>query len=308
MPTSRMLALSGAAGTVLLATVLAACGAMPSSVGNQSSSQQPSAPATSATQPSSPTSTSTPTQPDPVKLTANVKDGATGVGVDTLVKVAADGGTVTKVKLTYTDNDRAGKKHNGSVAGKLSKNKSTWTAASRLDPAAAYKLTMSGKNSVKAKTTTTTKFKTQSLSLSQQTFPTLYPLKGMEVGIGMPIVVNFDVPVKNKQEIEKNLHVTSSPAQAGSWRWFSDTEVRFRPKNYWKPGTKVTAYANVNGVNAGGGIYGQSSAKTSFKVGRSMKIRINLASDVGQGLPQRQGGPDDLRQRREAGLADAAAA
>ena len=103
---------------------------------------------------------------------------------------------------------------------------------------------MSGKNSVKAKTTTTTTFKTRSLSLSQQTFPTMYPLKGMEVGIGMPIVVNFDVPVKNKQEIEKNLHVTSSPAQAGSWRWFSDTEVRFRPKNYWKPGTKVTAYAN----------------------------------------------------------------
>jgi lipoprotein-anchoring transpeptidase ErfK/SrfK len=274
-----MLALSGAAGTVLLATVLAACGATPSSVGSQSSSQ-PSGPATSATQPSSPTSTSTPTQPDPVKLTANVKNGATGVGVDTLVKVAADGGKVTKVKLTYTDKDREGRKHKGSVAGKLSKNKKTWTAASRLDPAAAYKLTMSGKNSVNAKTTTTTKFRTRTLTLSQQTFPTLYPLKGMEVGIGMPIVLNFDVPIKNKHEIEKNLHVTSSPAQAGSWRWFSDTEVRFRPKNYWKPGTKVTAYANVNGVNAGGGIYGQSSAKTSFKVGRSMKIRINLASDV----------------------------
>jgi len=279
MPTSRMLALSGAAGTVLLATVLAACGATPSSVGSQSSSQ-PSGPATSATQPSSPTSTSTPTQPDPVKLTANVKNGATGVGVDTLVKVAADGGKLTKVTLTYTDKDREGRKHKGSVAGKLSKNKATWTAASRLDPAAAYKVTMSGKNSVNAKTTTTTKFKTRSLSLAQQTFPTLYPLKGMEVGIGMPIVLNFDVPIKNKHEIEKNLHVTSSPAQAGSWRWFSDTEVRFRPKNYWKPGTKVAVYANVNGVNAGGGIYGQSSAKTSFKVGRSMKIRINLASDV----------------------------
>jgi lipoprotein-anchoring transpeptidase ErfK/SrfK len=275
-----MLALSGAAGTVLLATVLAACGATPSSVGNQPSSQQPNGPATSATQPSSPTSTSTPTQPDPVNLTANVKNGATGVGVDTLVKVAADGGTLTKVKLTYTDKDREGRKHKGSVAGKLSKNKKAWTAAGRLEPAAAYELTMSGKNSVKAKTTTITKFKTRSLSLSQQTFPTMYPLKGMEVGIGMPVVLNFDVPIRNKQEIEKSLHVTSSPSQAGSWRWFSDTEVRFRPKNYWKPGTKVTAYADVNGVNAGGGIYGQSSTKTSFTVGRSMKIRINLASDV----------------------------
>src|SRR4051812_16245968 len=127
MPTSRMLALSGAAGTVLLATVLAACGATPSGVSNQSSSQQPGGPATSATQPSAPTSTSTPNQPDPVKLTANVMDGATGVGVDTLVKVTADGGKLTKVKLTYTDKDRDGSKHKGSVAGKLSKNKKTWT-------------------------------------------------------------------------------------------------------------------------------------------------------------------------------------
>jgi lipoprotein-anchoring transpeptidase ErfK/SrfK len=276
-----MLALSGAAGTVLLATVLAGCGVTPNSVGNQSSSQQPGGPASSASQPSpSPTSTPTPAQRDSVKLTANVKNGATGVGVDTLVKVAAADGTLTKVKLTYTDKDRDGRKHKGSVAGKLSKNKKTWTAAGRLDPAAAYKLTMSGKNEVNAKTTTVTKFKTRSLSLSQQTFPTMYPLKGMEVGIGMPVVLSFDVPVKNKHEFEKNLHVTSSPDQVGSWRWFSDTEVRFRPKEYWKPGTKVTAWANVNGVNAGNGIYGQSSAKTSFEVGRSMKIRINLASDV----------------------------
>ena len=79
-------------------------------------------------------------------------------------------------------------------------------------------------------------------ALQQQTFPTLYPLKGSKVGVGMPVVLTFDVPVKNSKEFEKNLHVTSSPKQAGSWRWFSDTEVRFRPKNYWKPGTKVTAY------------------------------------------------------------------
>ena len=116
--------------------------------------------------------------------------------------------------------------------------------------------------------------------MAEQTYPTLYPLKGMKVGIGMPVVLTFDVPVKNKREFEKNLQVTSSPAQPGTWRWFSDTQVRYRPKNYWKPGTKVTVNANLNGVNAGNGIYGQNSTKTSFTVGRSFKIRINLASDV----------------------------
>src|SRR4030095_7176509 len=77
-----------------------------------------------------------------------------------------------------------------------------------------------------------------------------------------------------------NLQITTTPTQAGTWRWFSDTEVRYRPENYWKPGTKVTVKANVNGVKAGNGVYGQSSAKTSFTVGRSFKIRVNLASDV----------------------------
>ena len=36
----------------------------------------------------------------------------------------------------------------------------------------------------------------------------------------------------------------------------------------------------MNGVNAGNGIYGQNSAKTIFTVGRSMIIKVNLASDV----------------------------
>jgi lipoprotein-anchoring transpeptidase ErfK/SrfK len=116
--------------------------------------------------------------------------------------------------------------------------------------------------------------------LAEQTYPTLYPLKGSQVGVGMPVIVTFDVPVKNRREFEKNLHVTSSPAQEGSWHWYHSREVRFRPKNYWKPGTKVTVAANINGLNAGGGIYGQLSKKTHFTVGRSMITKINLSTDV----------------------------
>jgi lipoprotein-anchoring transpeptidase ErfK/SrfK len=94
------------------------------------------------------------------------------------------------------------------------------------------------------------------------------------------VVLTFDVPVKNKKEFEKNLLVTTSPAQPGTWRWFSDTQVRYRPKKYWKPGTKVSVHADINGVNAGNGVYGQNSVKTAFTVGRSFKIRVNLRSDV----------------------------
>jgi lipoprotein-anchoring transpeptidase ErfK/SrfK len=116
--------------------------------------------------------------------------------------------------------------------------------------------------------------------LDEQTWPTLYPKPGSKVGIGMPVVLLFDVPVKDKKEFQRNLQVISSPAQKGTWRWFSDTQVRFRPAKYWKPGTKVTVRANLNGIKAGGGVYGQKSEATSFKVGRSLVTKVNLDTDV----------------------------
>jgi lipoprotein-anchoring transpeptidase ErfK/SrfK len=275
--TSRKYALPAAVGTLLLATVLAACTG-PVAQTSGPTSQNPTTQASAPT----PSGTASPSTPKPaaVSFKSNVKNGSHKVGVDTLVKVSASAGTVSKVKLSYTGKNSKGKAKKGTVHGALSKDHKSWTASERLEPATSYKLAMAGKNAASQATSSTSTFKTKNLSLSKQTFPSLYPLKGSTVGVGMPVVLNFDVAVKNKKSIEKNLHVTSSPAQAGSWRWFSDTQVRYRPAKYWKPGTKVSVHADVNGVKAGNGIYGQSSAKTSFKVGRSMIIKINLASDV----------------------------
>lgn len=271
----RLASLSGIAGSVLLATVLSACTALGSQPDGATSPLPSGAPSTSS---SAPSASSTP-EPDPVTFKANVADGAAKVKVDTRVKVSASAGTVSKVKLTYKGVDGKGAKVDGSVKGSLSKDRATWTADGLLEPSATYTLAMTGVNKVKQQQKTTTTFKTQKLTLAEQTFPSLYPLPDSKVGVGMPLVVNFDVPVKDKAAFEKNLHVTSSPAQKGSWNWLSDREVHFRPKSYWKPGTKVTLDADLNGVDAGNGIYGQQSASTSFTVGREMITRVNLNSD-----------------------------
>jgi lipoprotein-anchoring transpeptidase ErfK/SrfK len=265
--------LSGAAGAVVLASILAACGGTqtnPSSAG----SQQPATPSSTATP------SPTPPPPEPVKLSPNVKNGASKVKVDKLVSVAASAGTVTKVKLTYSNKDRRGHTQHGTVSGKINKGHTQWLANGRLEPAATYKLTSIGKNTVNQTTTVTTTFHTENLTLAKQTYPQIYPLKGSYVGVGMPVVLTFDVPVKNKREFEKNLHIKSSPAQVGSWHWYSSSEVRYRPKKYWKPGTKVSVSADLNAVNAGGGVYGQNSTSTHFTVGRSMITKINLSSHV----------------------------
>jgi lipoprotein-anchoring transpeptidase ErfK/SrfK len=263
-----------AAGAVLLATTLAACGGAPTAPTAGTGSQPPGAPA-----PTEPAPTSTPT-PDPVIFKPSVKNGATGVKVDTLISISASAGTLTKVKLSYTNKDNRGRTQRGTVSGTMSKDRTKWTANERLDPATAYKLISAGKNTVNQAKTVATSFRTQNLTLAQQTYPQIYPLKGSHVGVGMPVVLTFDVPVRNKKAFEENLHVKSSPAQAGTWHWYSSKEVRYRPKKYWKPGTKVTVTANLNGVNAGHGIYGQNSTKTNFTVGRSFITKINLSSDV----------------------------
>ena len=272
MPTRRIRKLCAAAGAVLLATALVACGGSPADPA-AISSQQPDSPA--SIEPSLPVS-----KPDPVTFKSNVKNGASNVKINTLVTVKSDWGTLTKVKLSYTNTDRQGRKQQGTVGGKISKDRTSWTASDRLEPGAAYKLTSLGRNWVNQPKTNISTFRTQKLTLDEQTYPTIYPLKGSHVGIGMPVVLTFDVPVKNKREFEKNLHVKSSPAQVGTWHWYSSKEVRYRPKNFWKPGTKVSVTADINGLYAGNGIYGQNSARTNFTVGRSQITKINLSSHV----------------------------
>jgi lipoprotein-anchoring transpeptidase ErfK/SrfK len=272
---SRASALAGVTLAAVVTTLLSACGSGPTPEPADAASQQASGSASA-----SPSASRSPAPPPvkPVSLASNVEDGATGVKVDTLVWVKSAAGTISKVTLTYHGQDRWGRPVKGHVKGALSKDRTRWTASERLEPNSSYTLGMAGKNSASALVKRSRSFRTQNLTLAQQTFPTIYPLPRSRVGIGMPVILTFDVPVKNRKEFEKNLHVTASPAQAGSWRWFSSREAHYRPKSYWKPGTKVSVRASINGVNAGGGIYGQQSASTSFTVGRSLITKIDLSA------------------------------
>ncbi|HEU5485613.1 MAG TPA: Ig-like domain-containing protein [Microlunatus sp.] len=271
------------AAALLAAVTLAAagCGTIPEAGGATApgSSTRSTPPTGSSQQPqeSAPevTASSTPT-PDPVRFTPNVKNGAKNVKVSTVVAVKAANGTVGSVELSYKGVDAKGRAIKGEVDGALAGNKTGWTAGTRLEPGSTYTLTVSGRNPQGEARTTRSTFKTQALSLQQQTFAQLQPLEGSNVGVGMPVILTFDVAVKNRREFEKHLTVTSSPKQPGTWSWFSDKEVHFRPQHYWKPGTKVSVSADLNSLDAGNGVYGQNSTSTSFTIGRSLVTKINL--------------------------------
>ena len=213
----------------------------------------------------------TPTGPAPVQLTTSITDGAT-VPVDTLLTVTAKLGSITDVSMTFSD-PKAGQQ---TVQGTLAPDSSTWTAGSLLEPGLKYQVVVTGQNLAGAQSTATTTFSAQNLSLKQQIFPTI--LSGGTVGVAMPVVVKFDVPVTDRAAFQKHMTVTSNPAQEGSWGWQSSTEVHWRPKELWQAGTQVSIVIDINSVPAGNGTYGQKSVSGGMTIARSVVLNANLAS------------------------------
>jgi len=190
----------------------------------------------------------------------NVERNAADVPVDTELTVTATDGTLQSVAVS-------GSGDVGTLDGELAGDGSGWKAGDLLEPGTTYTVRSSLEDADGETVTRRQKFTTQALSLDEQTYPSVAPLPGETVGVGMPVIVTFDLPVTDKAAFEKRMHVTTSPQQIGSWRWISDTEAHYRPKTYWQAGTTVDVDVDVNGVDAGGGIYGQESRDVSFDVG-----------------------------------------
>ncbi|HEU5035925.1 MAG TPA: Ig-like domain-containing protein [Nocardioides sp.] len=203
----------------------------------------------------------------PLKLSTSIKKGAQDVPVDRAVTVSAEGGTIDSVKVASAA---------GALEGELSSDQTRWTATDRLEPGASYTITTTAEQSDGSQVTRRTRFSTQALTLDQQTYPSVAPLGGETVGVGMPVIVTFDVPVTDRASFEKHMTVSSEPAQPGSWHWISSTEAHWRPKSYWKAGTDVHVDVDVNSVPAGNGIYGQESRAVDFHVGDAHIYRVNM--------------------------------
>jgi lipoprotein-anchoring transpeptidase ErfK/SrfK len=197
---------------------------------------------------------------------SNVEKGAVDVPVDTRLTLESDGGTLRKVTVSSAS---------GPVPGKLSGDKVTWVAGTLLEPGTDYDVTTVARRSDGAAKTLRSSFRTVDLTLDQQTYPSVAPLNGETVGVGMPVIVSFDVAVTDRASIEKHLHVSSTPKQPGAWHWISDNEVHWRPKSYWRAGTDVSVDVDINSVPAGAGIFGQEDRHVEFHVGSANIYKVN---------------------------------
>lgn len=211
---------------------------------------------------------------DAAPAKVSVANGSSGVTPDTPVVLTAPAGeTIGSVTLA----DAAAH----AIPGTYSADRKTWTSAANLRVADTYQLNAE-----------TSKPSVNGVGLQHETFSTaneennikfddMYPVDGSTVGVGQPVVLEFEhpIPQADRAGVERALAVYSTPQQSGSWGWLSSQRVDYRPQNYWRPGTKVHVAMNLSGVQVGDGLFGAEDHSLDFTVGRDQETLVNLSND-----------------------------
>ena len=91
--------------------------------------------------------------------------------------------------------------------------------------------------------------------------PSFNPVNGSMVGVGKPIIINFQRPIVDRPMAEQAIHISSNPPVPGKFYWMSNTQVRWRPLDLWPKDTTVLIDA--------------SGAKSTFRTGESLVATID---------------------------------
>jgi lipoprotein-anchoring transpeptidase ErfK/SrfK len=232
----------------------------------------------------------------PAQVSLAVLDGSADVSPLTPLEIAVTDGELADVEVLDGD----GTEVPGAVADSPDQaGTAVWAPETPLAYGTSYTLTASATNADDDESSVSSTFTT--VSPATLSTPSIGPLDGTTVGVGMPIRVYFDDPVADKAAVESHLVVTSSTPTDGVWSWLSDSEVHFRPSRYWPANTEVTLDADLYGVNFGEGVWGEKNRSVSFTVGAAHvsvadaathTLEVYDGDQLVQNFPMSAGGPD----------------
>jgi lipoprotein-anchoring transpeptidase ErfK/SrfK len=183
------------------------------------------------------------------------------------VSVVAKGGTLTAVEVV----DAKGR----TVDGTLDESRTRWTAAAPLNVAQHYRVTAKAVDPAGAPLERTAFFSTFKPKGTLKT--SISPLSGSTMGVGMPIIVRFNKAVSDRAAVERGLVVTSRKPAEGAWSWISDTEVHYRPRDYWPANDKISIDVRLRGVQAGRKLWSLENRTIKFKTPAAMVSTVDVA-------------------------------
>ncbi|WP_420000542.1 L,D-transpeptidase [Streptomyces boninensis] len=196
------------------------------------------------------------------------KNGADGVATEDALKVTASKGKLTSVKVA----DAKG----NAVKGEISKDGAEWKPADHLATQTKYTVNAVAEDKEGLKAAKHASFTT---IVPKNTFVGYFtPENGETVGAGMPVSINFNRPISDRQAVEDAIKVTADPGVEIEGHWFGRQRLDFRPQTYWVSGTKVNLSLRLNGVQAADGVYGKQSKDVNFTIGRSQVSTVDAKS------------------------------
>ncbi|MEE1757092.1 L,D-transpeptidase [Streptomyces sp. SP18CS02] len=199
---------------------------------------------------------------DTIRVTP--EDGEKGVPPDTPLEVRVPGGRLERVRVRKVEDAQP-----SDVPGSISGDGLRWRPAkgARLTLAAKYTvdavaLDGHGRRSARHTTFTT--------AVPEHRFIGYFkPENRSTVGSGMIVSFGFNRAIENRAAVERAIRVTSRPPVEVVGHWFGKERLDFRPREYWKPGTRVTVDLRLRDVEAAPGVYGIQHKSVEFTVGRS---------------------------------------
>jgi lipoprotein-anchoring transpeptidase ErfK/SrfK len=215
----------------------------------------------------SPHSTATSTPKPAVQLAITPATGSKSVNPAGGISVTAAGGKLTNVSV-HTSGDP--------VTGTMNGTATAWHSTWALGVSTRYTVTATGQAPDGQSVTQTSTFTTLSPGSTFQTM--IFEGQGATYGVGMPIILDFSQPIKNKAAVERALQIRTSKPVIGSWYWDNDQTLDFRPQTYWPANTTVTFTGHLNGVEGAPGVYGYHTLTQSFRIGDSLIVVASTAT------------------------------
>ena len=205
---------------------------------------------------------------EPIVMALTPADRAADVAPGEPVTVRTTNGTLGEVRLTGQDGRQ--------VSGQFSRDGVSWQSSEPLGYGKTYTTTATGRGIDGGTTTVTSTFTT--VRPARQVALSMNPLNGQTVGVGQPLAFYFSAAVPDRAAVERAIRIDTEPVVEGAFRWFNDKEVHWRPRDFWRSGTKVTVNATIYGKNLGNNGYGKEDRTATITIGDKVVVRADGGS------------------------------